>query len=78
MKLLEMKIKPWSPPGLKGKEVLIAVLQCAPTCFENEGFRPVVTATLTTEEWTEKILFICTMEYYSAIKNEDIMSFAGK
>ena len=22
--------------------------------------------------------FICTMEYYSAIKNEDILSFAGK
>ena len=22
--------------------------------------------------------FICTTEYYSAIKNEDIMSFAGK
>jgi hypothetical protein len=22
--------------------------------------------------------FVCTMEYYSAIKNEDILSFAGK
>ena len=26
---------------------------------------------------TENIV-ICTMEYYSAIKNEDILSFAGK
>jgi hypothetical protein len=32
----------------------------------------------TTEEKIQKIWFICTMEYYSAIKNEDIMSFAGK
>ena len=26
----------------------------------------------------KKILFIYTMEYYSAIKNKDIMNFAGK
>ena len=26
-----------------------------------------------TEEWIQKICFICTMEYYSAIKNEDIL-----
>jgi hypothetical protein len=32
----------------------------------------------TTEEWIQKMWFICTMEYYSAIKNEDILSFAGK
>jgi hypothetical protein len=30
------------------------------------------------EEWIQKMWFIYTMEYYSAIKNEDIMSFAGK
>jgi hypothetical protein len=30
------------------------------------------------EEWIQKIRFIDTMEYYSAIKNEDILSFAGK
>jgi hypothetical protein len=30
------------------------------------------------EEWTEKMWFIYTMEYYSAIKNKDIMNFAGK
>ena len=31
-----------------------------------------------TEEWIQKMWFICTMEYYSAIKNEDILCFAGK
>jgi hypothetical protein len=30
------------------------------------------------EEWIQKMWFIYTMENYSAIKNEDIMSFAGK
>jgi hypothetical protein len=32
----------------------------------------------TTDEWIQKMWFIYTMEYYSAIKNEDILSFAGK
>jgi hypothetical protein len=32
----------------------------------------------TTEEYIQKMWFIYTMEYYSAIKNEDIVSFAGK
>jgi hypothetical protein len=32
----------------------------------------------TTEEWIQKLWYIYTMEYYSAIKNEDILSFAGK
>jgi hypothetical protein len=32
----------------------------------------------TMEEWIQKIWFIYTMEYYSANKNEDSMSFAGK
>ena len=31
-----------------------------------------------TEEWIQKMWFIYTIEYYSAIKNEDIMSFTGK
>ena len=31
-----------------------------------------------TEEWIQKMWFIYTMEYYSAIKNKDSMSFAGK
>lgn len=31
-----------------------------------------------TEEWIEKMWFIFTMEYYSAMKNEDVMNFAGK
>jgi hypothetical protein len=33
--------------------------------------------TTTTEEWLQKMWFIYTMEYYSAIKN-NILSFAGK
>ena len=33
---------------------------------------------LTKEEWIEKMWFIYTMEYYSVIKSEDILSFAGK
>ena len=31
-----------------------------------------------TEEWIQKMWFIYTMEYYSAIENEDILTFAGK
>jgi hypothetical protein len=30
------------------------------------------------EEWIQKIWFIHTMKYYPAIKNENIMIFAGK
>ena len=29
-------------------------------------------------EWIQQMWFIYTMEYYSAIKNKNIMSFAGK
>jgi hypothetical protein len=32
----------------------------------------------TTEEWIQKMWFIFMMEYYSAIKNEDMLNFAGK
>jgi hypothetical protein len=31
-----------------------------------------------TEEWTQKMWFMYTMGYYSAIKNEDTLSFVGK
>ena len=31
-----------------------------------------------TEEWIQKMLFIYTKEYYSAIRNKDILSFVGK
>jgi hypothetical protein len=31
-----------------------------------------------TEEWMQKMWFIYTMGYYSVIKNEDILAFAGK
>jgi hypothetical protein len=30
------------------------------------------------EEWIQKKCFIYTMEYYSAIKNKDILTFSGK
>ena len=32
----------------------------------------------TAKEWIQNMWFIYTMEHYSAIKNEDIRSFAGK
>jgi hypothetical protein len=32
----------------------------------------------TMEEWIQKMWFIYTMKYYSAIKNEEIMRFTGK
>jgi hypothetical protein len=31
-----------------------------------------------TEEWTQEMWYIYTMEYYSAIKNNDFMKFTGK
>jgi hypothetical protein len=31
-----------------------------------------------TEEWIQKRWYIYTMEYYSAIKNDDFMKFSGK
>jgi hypothetical protein len=31
-----------------------------------------------TEEWIQKTLYIYTMEYYSAIKNNEFMKFLGK
>jgi hypothetical protein len=31
-----------------------------------------------TEEWIQEMWFIYTMKYYSAMKKEDIMNFAGK
>jgi hypothetical protein len=31
-----------------------------------------------TDKWIQKMWFIYTMGYYTAIKNEDILTFAGK
>ena len=31
-----------------------------------------------TEEWIQKMGYICTMEYYSAIKKNEFMKFLGK
>jgi hypothetical protein len=33
---------------------------------------------IVTKEWIQKMWCIYTMEYYSAIKNKDIINFAGK
>jgi hypothetical protein len=33
---------------------------------------------LSTEEWIQKMCYICTMEYYSAIKSNEFMKFLGK
>ena len=33
---------------------------------------------LSTEEWIQKMLFIYTMEYYSAIKSNDFEKVLGK
>jgi len=33
---------------------------------------------LSNEEWIQKMWYIYTMEYYSAIKNNDFMKFFGK
>jgi hypothetical protein len=32
----------------------------------------------TKEEWIQKMWYIYTAEYYSAIKNQDTLNFAGK
>jgi hypothetical protein len=32
----------------------------------------------TTDEWIKKIWYLHTMEFYSAIKKNEILSFAGK
>ena len=30
------------------------------------------------EKWIKKMWYICTIEYYSVIKDKDIMKFSGK
>jgi hypothetical protein len=32
----------------------------------------------TTDEWIKKMWYLCTMEFYSATKKKEILSFAGK
>jgi hypothetical protein len=32
----------------------------------------------TTEEWIKKMWYLCTTEFYLAIKKNEILSFAGK
>jgi hypothetical protein len=33
---------------------------------------------LTTDEWIKKMWYLCTMEFYSSIKKNEILLFAGK
>jgi hypothetical protein len=33
---------------------------------------------LTTDEWIKKLWYLYTMEFYSAMKKNEILSFAGK
>jgi hypothetical protein len=51
--------------------MLIAVLFVLAICWKQLRY-------LTTEEWIKKTWFIYSMEYYSAIKKEEIRSFPGK
>jgi hypothetical protein len=32
----------------------------------------------TTDEWIKKMWYLCTMEFYAAIKKNEMLSFAGK
>jgi hypothetical protein len=32
----------------------------------------------TTDEWIKKMWYLCTMEFYSATKKNEILSFVGK
>jgi hypothetical protein len=32
----------------------------------------------TTDEWIKKTWYLCTMEFYSAMKKNEILSFSGK
>jgi hypothetical protein len=59
----------------------------SPPCHRGLGFTMFIVASLviarswkistcpTTEEWIQKMWLIYTMEYYLAIKTEDILSF---
>jgi hypothetical protein len=38
----------------------------------------IITRCPTTEEWIQKMWYIYTMEYYSAIKKNELMKFLGK
>ena len=64
--------------------------EVAPTCNKDTCSTMFITALfitarsrketrcLSTEEWIQKMRYINTMEYYSALKNKDLMSFSGK
>jgi hypothetical protein len=63
-----------SPSTLKSNEYILAlVFICMNICITLPLPRGP-----NTDEWIQKMRFIYTMEYYSAIKNKDILSFASK
>jgi hypothetical protein len=40
--------------------------------------QPRCPTTPTTDDWTKKMWYLYTMEFYSAMKKNEILSFAGK
>jgi hypothetical protein len=51
--------------------MFIAALLLIARSWEESRYPP-------TEEWIQKMWYIYTMEYYSAIKNDEFMKFLGK
>jgi hypothetical protein len=62
-----------APPCHRGKcsTMFIAALFVIARCWKQPRC-------LITEEWVQKMWLIYTMEYYSAIKNKDILTFPSK
>jgi hypothetical protein len=68
--------------GIYPEEVSICNKDTCPTMFIAANF---ITARSwkeprcpSTEKWIQKMWYIYTMEYYSAIKNNELMNFLGK
>jgi hypothetical protein len=58
------------PPYYKDTMFIVALFVIARNCKQPRC--------RSNNEWIQKMWFIYTVEYYSAIKNEHIMSFSGK
>jgi hypothetical protein len=67
-----------------------AIPEDAPTCIKDSCSTMLITALFiiarswkeprcpSTEEWIQKMRYIYTVEYYSAIKKDELMKFLGK